>query len=751
MLLGDQIKVWAEFFAEKPCSSTGFEDVSDETDLTDEEKEEKKGILIQIIQKIHLILKSTTLYYQYLSTKSSLQHKALAVYTIHGDLTDAELGEHLQLGDRGSQRAGDVRRKDSIAEFIEAKSDEKPTRYGLTAAARVTEEETLRSWLQSQLDAIERAKRLQEERAAAEIAAGKLPKVSGSLSAELAEQFRKGDYAVKVSFPDLARHNPDLAELLLDNPSEALKAAELALNSFDGHHDAKFKILVSNLPESSRLSLREVRTRHIGRLLELVVEPESVSEVRPIVVSARFECPSCGNIIPVQQIDQKFKEPSRCGCGRLGKFHLLSKVMHDFAVIGLTQPLGEVLGGQGRRSQMKLHLDGELASSVRMVRICPGVPLKITAFPRETPVSLRSGGQSVRYELVLDGVYYEPVEDYSFSLAFTPEEVESFKAAVTESSFFEDFSESCFPSHHGDGHIKKALALQLLSGRFDGRTQEEVLNVYLSGEPGTGKTLNFLRRSASLAPISRFVEATSSTQAGLLGSSSTKDQDSGRFVYEPGALTRAHRGLIVIDELAALLPEETKALNEALQDGSVTIDKATLHLVVPVDVCCLAAGNPKGGRFDPVDGVTGDAIGIEPSTLNRFDLVYCLIDGADAERDERVIKRMFGVADVTQRFSDSWLRRFILYARYAIKPKLRGADASTLTRFYVGMRQGGITGKLPISPRHAETLRALALLSAKLHLRSETNEEDVSVSAALIEPMLKQFGYNLSTIWGVLR
>ena len=47
-------------------------------------------------------------------------------------------------------------------------------------------------------------------------------------------------------------------------------------------------------------------------------------------VKAKWECPSCGNIITKQEIliyisgSYRFKGPERCGCGRKGKFTLLS-------------------------------------------------------------------------------------------------------------------------------------------------------------------------------------------------------------------------------------------------------------------------------------------------------------------------------------------------------------------------------------------------------------------------------------------
>jgi len=43
------------------------------------------------------------------------------------------------------------------------------------------------------------------------------------------------------------------------------------------------------------------------------------------VKNAKFECPSCGTVLSVLQLDNKFREPTRCGCGRRGGFRVLSK------------------------------------------------------------------------------------------------------------------------------------------------------------------------------------------------------------------------------------------------------------------------------------------------------------------------------------------------------------------------------------------------------------------------------------------
>lgn len=738
MEFSEQVRSWAEFFSEMPVQGSGEKEKTEKTEKTENSF---KNEILHFLHNLHNLQFSTTLTADYLSTRSSLPKRALALYCIYETLTDAELAGHLAVEPK---QAADTRKKQNIAGRIESKTEERPAHYGLTAAARVTEEQTLREWLQGRLDALEREERLQKERKAEALQSGR-EKIAapGPLRADLAEQFRKGDYAVQIIFADVATHSPDLAQDLLDNPEETIKAAHLALRT---HTKKEVSLLVEDLPESAQHSLRVLRTEHLHRLVQVVGEPESISDVRPIVTSARFECPSCGNIIPVAQLGDRFKEPPACGCGRKGGFRLIKRDMVDSATVGLTQPLAEVLSGQGRRTQLRLFLRGVLTIPERMGKVTPGLPLRIVGVLKEQPVPLRNGGHSVRMDYYLDGVSFLPVEDYDITLSFTEQEIASFQAAAAGDRFLQDLAESCFPAHEGDDHIKLAVALQLFRGRFDAREDMESLNALLVGDPGTGKTRNFLRRAVSLSPIGRFAQGTNSTPAGLLGSASTKDQESGRFVYEPGALSRAHRGLIAIDELGAIFPDELKGLNEALEEGCITFDKATLHLRVPADIACLAAGNPKGGRFDDYQDVTAEKLGIEPSTLDRFHLIYLLFDAPDQARDGRIVDRMNSSATGTQTYADEWIRGYIRYARYAVRPSLRTEEKEQLRKFYVGMRGSGQGATLSLGARQYQSLRALTLLSAKARLRSQTRPEDVTVAVQLLEPMLKVFGYDINNL-----
>ena len=68
-----------------------------------------------------------------------------------------------------------------------------------------------------------------------------------------------------------------------------------------------------------------MRSKHLNELIVVEGIIRQSSDVRPQVVNAKFECPSCGTILSVLQIERKFREPMRCSCGRKGGFKLLVK------------------------------------------------------------------------------------------------------------------------------------------------------------------------------------------------------------------------------------------------------------------------------------------------------------------------------------------------------------------------------------------------------------------------------------------
>ena len=186
--------------------------------------------------------------------------------------------------------------------------------------------------------------------------------ISMHYASKLLEQVHQGYNFLVVDFQNLIQFDPDLANLLLDQPEEVMKAAEIAIAEFDLPKPVKeFKMRFQNLPETQRIMVRDIRSTHIGKLIFAVGIVRQKSDVRPQVTSGRFECPSCGNVISVLQLEQKFREPSRCGCGRKGKFRLLSKELVDAQRIVLEEAMDELEGGE-QPKRMDIFLKQDLVS-----------------------------------------------------------------------------------------------------------------------------------------------------------------------------------------------------------------------------------------------------------------------------------------------------------------------------------------------------------------------------------------------------
>ena len=144
--------------------------------------------------------------------------------------------------------------------------------------------------------------------------------------AQLLEAVRKGQNSLKLDFSELIKFNTELIEELIEQPEDLLKAAEIAIKEFDLPKKVdKFNVRLKNLPESLRVNISEIRSKHLGKFIWTEGIIRQKSDVRPHVTAAKFECPSCGNVLNVLQLDKKFKEPSSCSCGRKGKFIERSK------------------------------------------------------------------------------------------------------------------------------------------------------------------------------------------------------------------------------------------------------------------------------------------------------------------------------------------------------------------------------------------------------------------------------------------
>ncbi len=573
---------------------------------------------------------------------------------------------------------------------------------------------------------------------------------------ELVKTISEGKNFLVVDFNQFAKFNIELAEELLDRPEEILKTGQLAIEKLNLSGEVKdFNIRFKNIPKSQQIPIRFIRSKHIGKLIQFEGVVRQKTDVRPQVISAKFECPSCGNVMNIIQTDQKFKEPTQCGCGRKGGFRLLSKELIDVQRLVLEESTDELDGGE-QPKRFNLMLRHDLVSPISDKKTNPGSKIKVCGIVTEVPISLHSGGKSVDFELLLEGNYLDPVQEEFSAVKITPEEEKEI-IEFSKNNPFKRLIKSFAPTIYGYEKVKEALVLQLLGGimkpRSDGVRTRGDIHILLIGDPGAAKS-QMLKRVTVIAPKSRFVSGKGASGAGLTASV-VKDEFLKGWALEAGALVLANKGIACIDELDKMSDEDRSAMHEALEQQTITISKANIQATLRSETTVLAAANPKYGRFDPYQSL-GKQIDLPPALISRFDLIFPVRDLPDKDKDSKIAEFILKLHQDVSRADNveldtKFIKKYIAYAKINIKPKISDEAIEEIKNYYVKIRNSGSSSDdaaikpVPITARQLEALIRLSEASAKTRLSKVVTKSDAKKAIELLHYTLSQIGLDPDT------
>jgi len=538
----------------------------------------------------------------------------------------------------------------------------------------------------------------------------------------IGESIRSGESSVYIDFENLSEYSPVLCECLMaDNPEEILQLLEMALE--DTGLIKKPRVRITNIPETCNLPIENIRSEHLNRLISLDGRVTSLTNIRPQTVSAKFECPSCGTVITVLQLEKKFREPSRCSCGRRASFRLLSKVMVDTARM-ILEDLQDKTDNPHSQS-INAFIKEDLTNTRNIKKSIPGNEIRVIGILKEIPIQLRTGALSVRFDHAIEVISIEELETEINIDDFSKEDKEGIAllSKKINDEGLQCINKSFAPEVQGYEQIKNSLILKLCNKRNDPNEKgvRNKSNILLMGDPGIAKTVlgDFV---IDITPHSRKAIGGSSSAVGITGSL-VKDEDGG-YRVEPGALVLAKEELF-LDELNNLSDEDKPKLQEAMNDQSVTINKASQHMKLKVTAGTLACANPRGGQFNPNRSIV-EQFDIPSPILNRFDLIFVMKDKVERNKDKSIATRMIQRerGKIVPEYSKDFLKKFFVYIRHLEDPVIDDEIENILINLYSSTRIFK-TKDLMINPRFLESLIRLIKASAKIRMSCKIEKEDI--------------------------
>ncbi|XP_018331325.1 DNA replication licensing factor Mcm2 isoform X2 [Agrilus planipennis] len=562
-----------------------------------------------------------------------------------------------------------------------------------------------------------------------------------------------------VEFPTLANQEQVLAYFLPEAPFQMLEifdevAKETVLSIFPSYERVtnEIHVRIADLPLIEEL--RTFRKLHVNQLVRTLGVVTATTGVMPQLSIVKYDCSKCGFILgPFVQSQYNEVQPGACPeCQSTGPFmiNMEQTLYRNYQRITLQESPGRIPAGRVPRSKDCILL-ADLCD-----RCKPGDEVDVTGvYTNNYDGSLNTENGFPVFSTVIFANHLVVKDCKQIVQSLTDDDINVIMKMSKDRRIVDRIIASIAPSIYGHEYIKRGLAMALFGGESKNPGQKHKvrgdINVLVCGDPGTAKS-QFLKFVEKIAPRAVFTTGQGASAVGLTAYV-RRNPSNREWTLEAGALVLADQGVCLIDEFDKMNDQDRTSIHEAMEQQSISISKAGIVTSLQARCSVIAAANPIGGRYD-ASMTFAENVNLSDPILSRFDILCVVRDEVDPIQDQHLAefvvsshirhhpsKKGEGLTstEVTNELAipQEMLKKYIVYARENVHPKLQNIDQDKVAKIYSQLRQESLaTGSLPITVRHIESIIRMAEAHAKMHLRDYVQEDDVNMAVRM---MLESF------------
>ncbi|KAF1745531.1 hypothetical protein MXB_192 [Myxobolus squamalis] len=561
-----------------------------------------------------------------------------------------------------------------------------------------------------------------------------------------------------VDYNVLVIHYQILAYFLPEAPVEMLEifndaAKEVVLLMYPRYERiiTDVYVRIANLPIIEEI--RSLRQLHLDQLIRTTGVVVSSTGVLPQLNSVKYDCNKCNHVLgPFLQMPGQEVKPGSCPeCQSKGPFevNMENTLYRNYQRIKIQECPGKVSAGRLPRAK-------DIVLLADLVDICkPGDEIDVTGiYKNNYDLGMNSSQIFPIFMTVIEANYVSQRDSSSILRTLSDEDVKQIIKLSKESGISDKIINSIAPSIHGHLDVKRAIALALFGGVPKDPGQKHKIrgdiNILLCGDPGTSKS-QFLKYVEKTANRAVYTTGQGASAVGLTAYV-VRHHVTNEWTLEAGALVLADRGVCLIDEFDKMNDADRTSIHEAMEQQSISISKAGIVTSLQARSTIIAAANPIGGIYDIMQSFSHN-VDLSDPILSRFDIICVVRDIPDPVNDENLARFVVKShmrhhpnfnevisekdAPSSDKMSQDMLQKYIIYAKDHFSPKLNRVDIDKITRMYANLRRESlITGSVPITVRHIESVIRIAEAHAKMHLREYVNNDDVNMA---VRVMLESF------------